>query len=133
MGDEASKEAFEWAIGDTDTIWACGQVSRFMDDMAAYKNGRNKMDVASTVECYIRDHNVSSEVALAKLGSLVEDAWKTLNQAPFKYPALLPIVQRVTNLTKSMTLLFLDKRDAYTYSKDFKKTLESHFVKHIPI
>lgn len=37
MGHEATKEAFEWATGDTDAIWACGQVSRFMDDMSAFK------------------------------------------------------------------------------------------------
>ncbi|OEL13007.1 Alpha-humulene synthase, partial [Dichanthelium oligosanthes] len=133
MGDVATKEAFEWAIGNTDAIWACGEVSRFMDDMSAFKNGRNKMDVASSVECYIKEHNVSSEVALAKIGSFVEDAWKTLNQAPFKYPTIFPVVQRVTSLAKSMTLLFLDKRDAYTYSKDFKDTLKRHFVKHIPL
>ncbi|KAK3123479.1 hypothetical protein QOZ80_8AG0631610 [Eleusine coracana subsp. coracana] len=133
MDDVATKEAFEWVIGSTDIIKACGEVSRFMDDMAAFKNGRNKMDVASSVECYIEDHKVTSEVALAKIGSFVEDAWKTINQAPFKYPTLIPVVKRVTNLAKSMTLLFLDKRDLYTYSKDFKDTLETHFVKHIPL
>jgi len=131
MGDVATKEAFEWVIGNSDAIWACGEVSRFMDDMSAFKNGRNKLDVPSTVECYIKEHNVSSDVALTKISSFVEDAWKTINQAPFKYPALFPVVRRVASLAKSMTLLFLDKRDAYTYSKDFKKTLESHFVKHI--
>lgn len=91
------------------------------------------MDVASSVECYIKEHDVPSEVALAWISSFVEDAWKTINQAPFKYPALFPVEQRVTSLAKSMTLLFLDKRDAYTYSKDFKKTLDSHFVKHLPL
>ncbi|GJN16165.1 hypothetical protein PR202_gb03125 [Eleusine coracana subsp. coracana] len=84
MDDVATKEAFEWVIGSTDIIRACGEVSRFMDDMAAFKNGRNKMDVASSVQCYIEDHKVTSEVALAKIGSFVEDAWKTINQAPFK-------------------------------------------------
>lgn len=37
MGNVATKEAFEWAIGKTDAIWACGEVSRFMDDMSAFK------------------------------------------------------------------------------------------------
>lgn len=37
MGDAATKEAFEWVIGNTDAIWACGEVSRFMDDMSAFK------------------------------------------------------------------------------------------------
>jgi len=37
MGDVATKEAFEWVIGNSDAIWACGEVSRFMDDMSAFK------------------------------------------------------------------------------------------------
>nr|AJP67537.1 (E, E)-farnesol/(E)-nerolidol synthase [Phyllostachys edulis] len=133
MGDLATKEALEWAIGSTDAVWACGEVARFMDDMSAFKNGRNQKDVASSVECYIKEYSVTSEVALAKLSYLVEDAWKTINQARFEHRALLPVVERVTNLAKSMALLFLDKRDAYTYSKDFKETMDSHFVNPIPL
>jgi hypothetical protein len=37
MGDAATKEAFEWAIGNTNAIRASGEVSRFMDDMADFK------------------------------------------------------------------------------------------------
>ncbi|CAL4931037.1 unnamed protein product [Urochloa decumbens] len=38
MGDIATKEVFEWAIGNTkDVIRACGEMSRFMDDMADFK------------------------------------------------------------------------------------------------
>lgn len=37
IGDEATEEAFKWAIGCTDAVKACGEVARFMDDMAAFK------------------------------------------------------------------------------------------------
>ena len=37
--------------------------------------------IATTVECNMKEQNVTSEVALDKIGSFVEDAWKTLNQA----------------------------------------------------
>lgn len=134
MGDVATKEVFEWAIGsNNDVIRACAEVTRFMDDMADFKRGKNKTDVATSVECYIKEHNVTSEVALAKIGSFVEDAWKTLNQALIEYHALLPIVQRVTNFAISMMLLFHDKIDRYTNSEELKETLESLFVKHIPL
>uniref|UniRef100_A0A0E0GMD5 Terpene synthase N-terminal domain-containing protein n=1 Tax=Oryza nivara TaxID=4536 RepID=A0A0E0GMD5_ORYNI len=115
MGNIVTEETLEWAIGNNDAVRAGGEVARFMDDMAAFKNGRNKLDVASSVECYIKEYNVTSEVALAKIGSLVEDAWKTINQAHIDRRELLPFVHRVTNLSRSMAILFLDKRDAYTY------------------
>ncbi|XP_034570343.1 tau-cadinol synthase isoform X1 [Setaria viridis] len=133
MGDVATKEAFEWTIGNNDAIRACAEVFRFMDDMADFKRGRNKMDVATSVECYIKEHNVSAEVALAKFGSFVDDAWKTLNHAIFEHHALLPVLQRVTNLAMSMMLFFLDQRDRYTNSKELKETLKSQFVKHVPL
>uniref|UniRef100_J3LNR0 Terpene synthase n=1 Tax=Oryza brachyantha TaxID=4533 RepID=J3LNR0_ORYBR len=129
MGDIVTDEALEWAIGNNDAVRAGGEVARF----TAFKNGRNKLDVASSMECYMNEYNVTSEVALAKISSLVEDAWKTINQAHIDRQELLPFVHRITNLSRSMAILFLDKRDAYTYSKDFKGTMEKHFVKPIPL
>lgn len=64
------------------------------------------MDVATSVECYMKEHNVTSEVALAKIGSFVDDAWKTLNQSLFEHRALLPILQRVRNFAMSMMIIF---------------------------
>nr|UIB01639.1 tau-cadinol synthase [Cymbopogon martinii] len=134
MGDVATKEVFEWAIdSNNDVIRACAEVTRFMDDIADFKRGKNKMDVATTVECYMKEHNVTSDVALAKISSFVDDAWKTLNQALIKYHALLPIVHRVTNFAKSMMILYYNEKDRYTNSEELKETLESLFVKHIPL
>ncbi|KAG2551935.1 tau-cadinol synthase-like isoform X1 [Panicum virgatum] len=134
MGDVATKEAFEWAIGHTDAIRASGEVSRFMDDMADFKRGRDKMDVATSVECYMKEHNVTSEVVVAKIGSFVDVAWKTINQALFDHRSPpLPVLQRVANFAMSIMIIFLDQRDGYTNSKEFKETLESQFVKHIPL
>jgi (-)-germacrene D synthase len=38
------------------------------------QRGKNKNDVASSVECYINEHGVTSEVAVSKIESLIEDA-----------------------------------------------------------
>ncbi|CAL4914377.1 unnamed protein product [Urochloa decumbens] len=134
MGDIATKEVFEWAIGNNkDVIRACGEMSRFMDDMADFKRGRNKMDVATSVQCYMKEHNVTGEVALAKIGSFVEDAWKTLNQTLFEHHDLLPVLQRVTNFAMSLMIIFHDQRDRYTNSKELKEILKGQFVNHIPL
>ncbi|KAM0837349.1 hypothetical protein ACQ4PT_061725 [Festuca glaucescens] len=133
MGDEVTQEAFEWAIGFTDAVKACGEVTRFMDDLASFEHGKNKMDAPSSLECYINQYHVASEVAIAVLENLVEDAWKTINQARFDRHALLPLVNRVANLTKSMTLLFRDKSDHYTFSRGNKDRIHQQFVAPIPI
>lgn len=160
MGDEATDESFEWAIGYPDVVKACGEVTRFMDDLAAFKvynivliiskcsttparvtnlimwllwqHYKNKLDVSSSLESYVNQHRVTSEMAIAVLDNLVEDAWKTTNQARFGRRALLPFVNRVTNLTKSMTLLFRDKNDLYTFSRGNKDRTRQHFIDPIP-
>uniref|UniRef100_A0ACD6ACK4 Uncharacterized protein n=1 Tax=Avena sativa TaxID=4498 RepID=A0ACD6ACK4_AVESA len=133
MGDEATDEAFEWAMGYPDVVKACGEVTRFMDDLAAFKHGKNKLDVASSLDSYINEHHVTSEEAIAVLDNLVEDAWKTTNQARFGSHVLIPIVNRVANLTKSMTLLFRDKSDLYTFSRGNRDRIHQHFVEPIPL
>ena len=83
------------------------------------------MDVATSVECYMEEHNVTGGVALAKIGSFVDEAWKTLNQALFDHRSPpLPVLQRVTNFAMSIMLIFLDQRDGYTNSKEFKDSGE---------
>jgi hypothetical protein len=69
------------------------------------QRGKNKTDVVTTVECYMKEQNVTSEIALDKIESFVEDAWKTLNQALIENHALLPVVQRVTNFAMSMIVV----------------------------
>ncbi|ONL98160.1 terpene synthase8 [Zea mays] len=135
MGDAATKEVFEWMIGSNNrVVRACAEVTRFMDDMADFKRGKNKTDVATTVECYMKEQNVTGEVAFDKIGSFVEDAWKTLNQAALVGDrALLPVVQRVAGLAMSMMVFFHGKIDRYTDSEHLKETLEDLFVNHVPL
>uniref|UniRef100_A0A0E0KDP4 Terpene synthase metal-binding domain-containing protein n=1 Tax=Oryza punctata TaxID=4537 RepID=A0A0E0KDP4_ORYPU len=80
------------------------------------------------------DKRVFSIFNLAVIGNLVEDAWKTINQARFERRSMLPVVNRVVaNLAMSMMFLFQDSKDAYTFSKLNMKTIDQLFVKPIPI
>ncbi|CAD6203727.1 unnamed protein product [Miscanthus lutarioriparius] len=62
-GDMATREAFQWAIGVPDVVTASGEVARFLNDIASYKKGKNKKDLASSVECYAKEHGTSGEEA----------------------------------------------------------------------
>ena len=91
------------------------------------------MDTANSVECYIKEHNVTSEVALAKISDLVEHEWKTTNEARFKNRELLSVVQRVSNCAMCAMFYCHGMRDLYTNSKDLIWTIESHFVNPISL
>ncbi|NP_001141562.1 Tau-cadinol synthase-like [Zea mays] len=127
-GDVATQEALEWAMGCTDAVKAFAEVTRFMNDLASYKRGKNKNDVDSSVECYISEHGVTAEVAFAQISSLIEDAWKTINGARFENSKLLPAVQRVADITASMPLMYGDNKDAFTFSDGLKGLIERLFL-----
>jgi hypothetical protein len=97
------------------------------------QQGKNKFDAVNTVESYMNQYNVTSEVAIAALQNFVEDAWKTTNQARFDRGGLLPLVNRVVNITKSMTLLFHTKIDLFTFSRGNKDKIHQQFVEPIPL
>ncbi|CAN6295009.1 unnamed protein product [Urochloa humidicola] len=128
-GDLATKEAFEWAIGVPDVVSASGEVARFLNDIASYKKGKNKKDVASSVECYAREHSVSGEEAVVVIAGMAEHAWRTINQSCMEMDnTLLPAAQLVVNLTKTLEVIYLGGRDAYTFAGDLKDLVVSLFL-----
>uniref|UniRef100_A0A0D9W3K1 Terpene synthase N-terminal domain-containing protein n=1 Tax=Leersia perrieri TaxID=77586 RepID=A0A0D9W3K1_9ORYZ len=131
-GDVFTKEAFEWTTR-SDAIKACAKIMRFMNDIASFKRGKNKGDIASTVECYMNEHKVTSEAAFTELSLLIEDEWRTMNEALFEHHELLPAVQRVVNLAISIMFLYDKRKDAYTFSSHLQEIVKSLFVKPVPM
>ncbi|KAG8064271.1 hypothetical protein GUJ93_ZPchr0004g38674 [Zizania palustris] len=133
-GDALTKEAFKWiSSGDNDCVIACAKITRFMNDIASFKRGKNKGDMASTVECYMSDRKVRSELAIDEIDSMVEDAWRTINQARRDHPELIPALQQVVNLAICATFFYGNGKDAYTFSTHLERTVESLFVTPLPL
>ena len=80
-GDMATRKAFQWEIGVPDVVTASGEVARFLNDIASYKKGKNKKDVASSVECYAKEHGTSGEEAVTAIAGMAEHAWRTINRS----------------------------------------------------
>ncbi|XP_066325789.1 tau-cadinol synthase-like [Miscanthus floridulus] len=132
MGDEATRDAFEWALRGDTAVMIFGRIARFLNDIASFNSGKSKNDVATSVECYMNEYNVTSEVAMTEIGYLIEDGWKTANRARFEHPELLPAVQRLINLTVCMPFMYRGKKDAHTSGKDME-TIERLFINPIPL
>ncbi|KAL6659704.1 hypothetical protein ACP70R_002533 [Stipagrostis hirtigluma subsp. patula] len=134
-GDAVTKEAMEWLFcsTDNDVVIACAKMVRFMNDVAAFKHGTNKADMPSSVECYINEYKVTSDIAFDKLDLLVEDEWRTINQARFQQHELLSVVQMAVKITHSCFFFYHERRDALTFSAGVRETIESIYVTPIPI
>jgi hypothetical protein len=90
-----------------------------------------KGDLPSTVECYISEHSVTSEVAITRIDALMEEEWRTLNQARFANHALLPALQQFISLAVSTTFFYGNRNDVYTHSTHIERTIEGLFIKPI--
>ncbi|XP_044983831.1 tau-cadinol synthase-like [Hordeum vulgare subsp. vulgare] len=131
MGDEVTKEAFEWALSCPNIAIAGGKIMRIFDDIAAFQG--EKVDAASTLESYMVEHRVTSEVGIARINSLIEAEWKTVNEARFENRELFPVVKRIINLINTATIYYADQKDGYTFGSYLRKNVESLFVKPIPM
>uniref|UniRef100_A0ACD6A9N9 Uncharacterized protein n=1 Tax=Avena sativa TaxID=4498 RepID=A0ACD6A9N9_AVESA len=124
-----SEQALKWTADVPDVVIATGKIGRFMNDIAGFECGKRNRDVASSVECYITEYCVTSEVAIARIYALIEDEWRTLNRARFDNRALLPAVQRIINSALSGSLMYDNKNDVFTASTHLMNTIEGLFVK----
>ncbi|CAM0908243.1 unnamed protein product [Alopecurus aequalis] len=128
MGDATMEQALKWTADVPDVVIAAGKIVRFMNDIAAFERGKYNHDVASSVECYMNEYSVTSNVAIARINALIEDEWRTLNQARFQNRALLPALQRIIGLALSASLIYDNRKDVYTVSRHLQKTIERLFV-----
>ncbi|XBI97412.1 hypothetical protein VPH35_017786 [Triticum aestivum] len=130
MSDAMMKPALKWAASVPDVVISVGKISRFMNDIGAFERRKCKGDLASTVECYINEYNVTSEVAITKIVALIEQEWKTLNQARFENH-LLPALQQFISLAISTTFFYGNRNDVYTHSAHMQWTIERLFLKNM--
>ncbi|KAL5227528.1 hypothetical protein ABZP36_015793 [Zizania latifolia] len=133
-GAAATIEAFEWLASTPDLVRASAEVGRFFNDIAAHKVKRNGNDIPSTVECYMAEHGVGSEVALAAVATLAEHAWRAINQASIEVgPTRLLVTRLVVNLTQVLEMMYLRGQDRYTFAADIKGVVAKLFLDPVPV
>ncbi|CAL5048878.1 unnamed protein product [Urochloa decumbens] len=129
-----TKEAFDWALDMPDMVLACAEVGRFLNDVASYKLGKSKQDAASSLECYMKDHGMTAEDAMVAFATMVEHAWRRVNQACMELDReILPAAQIVVNMTRTLGTMYHRGRDGYTFGRSLKETITSLFLGDIPV
>ncbi|KAL6844280.1 hypothetical protein ACP4OV_025953 [Aristida adscensionis] len=130
-GRVATKEVFEWGFGIPEMLRACGEVGRLLNDIASYKKGKNKQDVASTVECYIKEHGCTGEEAMAACAAMSEHAWRKINRGCMEIkPTLLPAAHlAAVNLSRTSEVFYIGGVDAYTFGANLKDIVTAMFLR----
>lgn len=134
MGEVATKKAFDWVSNGPKIVKFSSIICRLMDDLVDYKHVQERGDLASSVECYMKQHGVLEKEACDALQEKVVEAWKDINEEclePIDVP--MPLLMRVVNLARVMDVLYKDG-DGYTQAKgSTKKLVSSLLVDPIPM
>ncbi|KAJ4945394.1 hypothetical protein NE237_022048 [Protea cynaroides] len=114
MGDIVKKETLDWAIDEPKVVRALSLICRLMDDIVSHKSEQERGHVCSSVECYMKEYNVTEEEACDEFNKRIENAWKDLNQGCIKPTAVpMPFLMRIVNLVRMMDVIYKHE-DGYT-------------------
>ncbi|KAM7489235.1 hypothetical protein LguiB_026719 [Lonicera macranthoides] len=134
MGDLVTKQAFDWVSNNPLIVEACTLYSRLANDMVGHMSEQERGDVASSVECYTKQHNVTKEEAFVEFNRRITNAWKDMNQECLG-PTAVPMVllERVMNLARIINIMYKDE-DVYTNAKTrLKNFITSLLIENVPI
>ncbi|KAH9755851.1 alpha-humulene/(-)-(E)-beta-caryophyllene synthase [Citrus sinensis] len=116
MGDIVTKESFEWLFSNPRFIRASSVVCRLMDDMVSHKFEQSRGHVASSVECYMKQHGATEEEACNEFRKQVSNAWKDINEDCLRPTVVpMPLLMRILNLTRVIDVIY-KYEDGYTHS-----------------
>ncbi|KAE8704277.1 putative Terpene synthase 21 [Hibiscus syriacus] len=127
MGKIAGIETFEWQRNDPKIMQALNVIGRLMDDIVSHKHA------PSSVECYMKQHNLSEQLTLKAFEKLLEDAWKDVNEECMRSTCIpRDLLLRHLNLARA-SYLFYKHGDGYTHPEYVKDDIRALFVDPIPI
>ncbi|KAE8704278.1 putative Terpene synthase 21 [Hibiscus syriacus] len=126
-------EAFEWQRNDPKIMQATNVIGRLMNDIVSHKFEQLREHAPSSVECYMKQHNLSEQLTLKAFEKLLEDAWKDVNEECMR-PTCIPrdLLLRHLNFARA-SYLFYKHGDGYTHPEYVKDDIRALFVDPIPI
>ncbi|KAK9072971.1 hypothetical protein SSX86_007293 [Deinandra increscens subsp. villosa] len=118
MGDIITDDSFKWALTFPPLVKASCTVCRFQDDVVTHKEEQERDHVASGVECYLKEFDVSKEHVIDLFIKKVETAWTEMNQESLMCKDVpMPLVMRVINLARVIEVLYKDE-DYFTHVRE---------------
>ncbi|KAG5255117.1 (-)-germacrene synthase [Salix suchowensis] len=127
MGYVVTKDSFEWLFSGPKILKASEIIARLMDDIVSHKLEQKRGHVASSIECYMKQHGTTEQETVHELRKQVSNAWKDVNEeCLFPTAVPVPILTMILNLARVIDVLYKDE-DGYTNAgtalKDFVSSL----------
>ncbi|KAK1410874.1 hypothetical protein QVD17_37415 [Tagetes erecta] len=134
MGDMITEEAFKWVETNPHVVKSSAAISRLMDDVVGRKEDQERKHVVTTVESYMKQHDVKEEEACDLINQQVEDAWKDMNRELLICKDVpLRLIMTVFNMARVMDTLY-KYQDNFTHvGEEFIHNIKSLLVHAISV
>ncbi|PWA51042.1 germacrene D synthase [Artemisia annua] len=129
-GDIITEESFKWIDTFPPLVKASSAVCRIMDDIVGHKEEQQREHVASSVESYMKQHDVTNVKKVYEfLNQQVENGWKEMNRESLICKDVpRPVITWLINLARVMDLLY-KYDDTYTrVGEELKDNIKQCFV-----
>ncbi|XP_031103532.1 vetispiradiene synthase 3-like [Ipomoea triloba] len=122
----ADEQAFNWLMKNPKILEAGVTICRLIDDIATFDGEKERGQVTTGIECYVKEYGVSLEKAMEKFQELADLALKDLNEGLLQpTPVSAEILLRIFNLTCIIFVTYQHNQDGYTCPE---KVLKPHIV-----
>lgn len=131
MGDVVTKKIMEWVMSDAELVKSFGIFVRLSNDIVSTKREQREKHCVSTVQCYMKQHELTMDEACEQIKELTEDSWKFMIEqglALKEYPIIVP--RTVLEFARTVDYMYKEA-DKYTVSHTIKDMLTSLYVKPV--
>ncbi|XP_059661024.1 probable terpene synthase 11 [Cornus florida] len=120
MGHGVTEETIKMMEPYPKLFSGTGRILRLWDDLGTAKEEQERGDVASSIECYMRESNISSNGEARKhIRQLIHGLWKEINGELLAPEALpLPMIRASLNLSRTAQVIFQHGDDNKGFSVD---------------
>ncbi|WVZ95795.1 hypothetical protein U9M48_041515, partial [Paspalum notatum var. saurae] len=124
MHDIATKDCFDWVSSIPKMVQSLSIILRIVDDIQSHGREQLIPHVASTIDSYMKEHNVSIDVACEKMHIIKEESWKDFNNEWLNPENTYPkqLLERIFNLARTMEF-FYNQEDNFTNCHNIKDTI----------
>ncbi|PHT60964.1 5-epiaristolochene synthase [Capsicum annuum] len=122
----AKEQQFEWLSKNPKILEGCVTICRVIDDIATYEVEKNRGQLSTGIECYMRDYSVSTKEAMAKFQEMGESGWKDINEGMLRpTPIPMEFLSRILNLARLVDVTYKNNEDGYTHPE---KVIKPHII-----
>ncbi|KAH6757576.1 hypothetical protein C2S51_038724 [Perilla frutescens var. frutescens] len=120
----ATNHTFHWLINKPKIQLANVTICRVIDDVATYEIEKKRGQIATGIECYMKDHGVGEKEAMQEFKKIAENAWKDINGEILKEKSVsMEILKRIVNLSRLIDVVYKHNQDGYTNPEKVLKPL----------